>query len=180
MIEALQSGPAVERAGDAGLPVGNVVVLAEEGGAVAVLAQDFRDHRLALGNLPAVAGIAAAEFRDDAGARRVVVAPGQQRRARRRAERGRVKARVAEAVLREAVEIGRRNLPAERAPLAEAGIVDQDEQDVGRAGRRLDERNLVGRRVLVGLADDAVEFRIGPRQHLLRRNGRERRPEKSA
>jgi hypothetical protein len=39
MVEALQSGPSIKRARDAGFPIGNIVVLAEEGGAVAVLAQ---------------------------------------------------------------------------------------------------------------------------------------------
>ena len=145
MIEALQSRPAVERSRDAGLPIRDIVVLAEERGAVAVLAEDFRAHRLALGNLPGVARKAAAQFGDDAGARRVVIATRQQGGARGRAKRSGVKPRVTQAFFGEPVEIRGRNLSAERAPLAEAEVVDEDEKDIGRAGRRLDERNFVRR-----------------------------------
>src|SRR5262249_19529934 len=74
VVKSLHVWPAVERAGDAGLPVGDVVVLAEERGAVAVLADDLRYHRTALGNLPGVAGEAAAEFGDATGGRGVMVA----------------------------------------------------------------------------------------------------------
>src|SRR5262249_4176756 len=62
MVKSLHPGPAVERAGDARLPVSDVVVLAEERGAVPILADDLRDHRATLRHLTGVAGEAAAEF----------------------------------------------------------------------------------------------------------------------
>src|SRR5499427_3436380 len=105
VIEALHGGPAVERSGDARLPVGDVVVLADERGAVPTLPQNLSEHRRALGNLTAVAGIAVALLRDDAGARRMMIASGEQRCARRGAQGSGVEARVAQAHLRETIEI---------------------------------------------------------------------------
>src|SRR5262249_33676477 len=103
VIEPLPVRPAVEGARKAGLPVGDVVVLTEESSAVAVLADDLRDHRTTLGNLAAVAGEAAAEFGDAAGGCGVVIATGQNGSPRRGAERGCVVASVPQTVLGELV-----------------------------------------------------------------------------
>ena len=165
VVEPLHRRPAVEGARDAGLPVGDVVVLAEERGAVAVLAQRLRHHGAALGDLAGVAGEAVAELGDVAGGGAVVVAPSQEGGARRRAERGGVEARVTQAPLGQAVEVGRRDLAAEGPPLAEAAVVDDDQQDVGRAGGGGDDREGPHRRLLVGGADRAVELGIGRGQH---------------
>ena len=88
-----------------------------------------------------------------------MIAAGQQRCAGRRAERGRVEIRVAEAGRGELVEIGRFDQPAIGAELAVADVVEHDHQDVWRAGWRLHrhDRIPVGRRVLVGLTDFARE-----------------------
>jgi hypothetical protein len=67
----------VVRAGDARIPVGNVVILADECGA-ATLTQDLGEHRGALGNLPAISRVAVAHFRNDSGTGGVVVAAGEQ------------------------------------------------------------------------------------------------------
>src|SRR3954462_4081472 len=101
-----------------------------KGGAVAALAQDLREHRDALGDLAAVARVGVAHLGDDAGAGGVMVAPGEQGCAGRRAKRGGVEARVAQPRPRQAIEVGRGDLSAERAPLAESRVVDEDEQDV--------------------------------------------------
>ena len=153
------------------------MVLAKERRAVAALAQNFRHHGFAFGNLPAVAGIPAPYFRDDPRPCGVVIAACQQRRSRGRTERGGMEAGVAQSRLRQAVEIGRRNLPAKRTPVAEAGIVNHDEQHIGGTRGRLDERDFIRRRILVRLADDALEFGFGPRQDVLRehRSSRHRR-----
>src|SRR5262249_38911923 len=119
VVKALEVRPAVERAGDAGFPVGDVVVLAEEGRAVAVLADDLRNHRTTPRNLPGVAGEAATKLGDATGGRGVVVAARKQGRPRRRAKRGRVEAGVPEAVFGQLVQVGCRDLPPEGAPLAE-------------------------------------------------------------
>ena len=66
----------------------------------------------------------------------VVVAAGDQRRPRGRAERGRMELRVAQSHFRDAVHGGRRNDAAERAGDAVTLIVRHDQQDVGRTLRR--------------------------------------------
>src|SRR6266446_2471937 len=75
---------------------------------------------------------------------------------------------VAQSRLCEAVEVGRGNLPAKSAPLAEAGIVNHDEQHVGCTRGRLDERDFVYRGVLVCPADGPLERGFRPRQDVLR------------
>src|SRR5262245_21773042 len=65
----------------------------------------------------------------------MMIASGEQRCARRGAQGSGVEARVAQAHLREAIEIRRRHLAAERAPLTKARVVDQDEEHVRSAGR---------------------------------------------
>src|SRR6267142_4181478 len=64
VIEALQAGPAIEWPCNAGFPVSNVVVLADECCAVATLAQNFGEHTGAFGNLPAVSRISVADLGD--------------------------------------------------------------------------------------------------------------------
>ena len=86
IIEAEPGRPQVERPDGAALPGRHVVVLAEPGGAVAVAAQDFGDRAGALRHQRIVAGVTEAALHDDAGMHRVLIAPGDQRRARRRAQ----------------------------------------------------------------------------------------------
>ena len=62
----------------------------------------------------------------------VMVASGQDAGARRRAERRRVHVVVAQAVRRQAVDIRRLDRAAVTAKLAKAGVVQHDEEDVGR------------------------------------------------
>jgi len=63
----------------------------------------------------------------------VVVAPRDQRRPRGRAQRGGVEVGVAQAIRRDAVERRRRDHAAERGWRAEADIIREDKQDIGRA-----------------------------------------------
>jgi hypothetical protein len=67
----------------------------------------------------------------------VVVAAGEEAGTRWRAEGGGVEVRVAEPVGREAVEHRRVEVGAEAAELRETDVVEDDEEDVRRAGRRL-------------------------------------------
>src|SRR6478672_1824937 len=96
MVEALQRGPTVVRAGDAGFPVGNLMVLSNVLGAVSVLAQDFRHHRGTLGNLAGIPRIGIRELRDHSHAYGMVVSSGQESGTRRRAQSGSVKAGIAQ------------------------------------------------------------------------------------
>ena len=91
-----------------------------------------------------VAGEARRLLRDHAEADRVVVAPGDQRRARRRAQRRRMELRVAQPRVGDAVERRRRDHAAEGARRAEADVVGHDQQHVGRALGRHHARRPLG------------------------------------
>ena len=166
VVEAHAGRPLVERPGLARLELRRVVVLAEPGRPVAVVLEDLADRRLVPGHDAVVAGIAGRLLGDDAEAHRVMVAPGDQRRARRRAQRGRVEVGVAQAVGGDPVEVRRRDHAAEGAGDAEAGVVGHDQQHVGRALGRHDARRPVGRR-LRGVALDLAAELLRRRRQLL-------------
>ena len=159
VLEAHADRPLVERPVRAGLEGRRVVVLAEPRRAVAVVLQDPADRRLVLGDDAVVARVAGRLLGDHAEADRVMVAPGDQRRARRRAQRRRIEVGVAQAVVGDAVERRRRDHAAEGAGDAEAGIVGHDQQHVRRALGRHDARRPVGLRLGGVALDLAAELR---------------------
>ena len=77
------------------------MVLAEPRSRVAVFLQDCADSGAVLVNDRVVTRETRGHFGDDAKARRMMVSPGDERRPRRRAERGGVELRVAQSRLRE-------------------------------------------------------------------------------
>ena len=135
LVEARARRPAVGRPGDADLPRRGLVVLAEEAGAVAVQAQHLRQRRDVVRPLSRVAREGRGRFGDAAHVVHVVVAAGEQGRPRRRADRGGVELVVAQPLAGEA--FGRRHVhrPAEGAGHAEAHVVHEDDEHVGRARR---------------------------------------------
>ncbi len=133
IVEAQSARPTIERTYLAGFPVGRVMVLTEPGRRVAVLPQHFRDRAEILADDARVSVVAGRGFSDHAVAGRVMVASGQQRGARRRTQGRGVKPSVAQPGGGNPIERGRGHLPAERAELAVARIVDQDEHDIRRA-----------------------------------------------
>ena len=99
-------------------------------------AQDLGEEAVLARDHAPVAGIAGGEVGDATHAVAVVVAPREQARAGRRAERGRVEVGEAYAVGGEPVDGRRRDVGAVAAELREADVVEHDQQHVGRAGRR--------------------------------------------
>ena len=166
VLEAHAGRPLVERPDLAGREGRRVVVLAEPRRGVAVVEQDAADGGLVLADDAVVAGEAGRLLGDHAEADRVVVAPGDQRGARRRAQRGGEHAVVAQALVRDAVHGRRRDHAAEGARHAEAGVVGHDQQDVGRLLGRHDARRPPGRRLQSVVLDHAAELRVGRRQLL--------------
>ena len=138
LVETLMGRPAVERARYAGLPGGGLVPLAEGAGAVAIEPQHLRQRRHAVRISPRVAGEGRRGLHDRARVHGVVVPPGLERIARRRAERRRVEVVESHAALRKLVHRWRANRTAKRARPAEADVVDQHDHDIGRAGWCLD------------------------------------------
>ena len=137
VLEAAAAGrPRGERPRRAGLPDRHLVALAELRRRVAVELEGQRERRLGVRQDRAVARCGGRDFGDAAHADRVMVAAGEQRLPRRRAQRGGVEARVLQPARGELLEVGRLARPAEGAGRAEADVVDEDDQHVGRALRR--------------------------------------------
>ena len=173
VLEAHARGPVVERTGLAGGEGRHVVVLAEPGRRIAIVEQDSPDRGLVLAKDAVVAGEAGRLLRDHAEAGRVMVAPGDQRGPRRRAQCGGEHPIVAEAFSREAVHGRRRDDAAEGAGDAEAGVVGDDQQHVGRTRGRHDARRPPGCRLQGSILDHAAELRVG-RWELLAADARRR------
>ena len=133
ILEAQAGRPLVEGPDLAGGKRRGVVVLAEPRRGIAVVEQDPPDGGLVLGDDAVVAREARRLLGDHPEAGRVMVSAGDERRSRRRAQRRGKHAIVAQTLVGDAVHSRRRDHPAESARHAEAGIVGDDEQDVGRA-----------------------------------------------
>ena len=131
--------------------------LADAEGVVAFLHQHLAEHAPVEGQDAVVAGVAGGGLGDRGQPDRVVVAPGQDAAARRRAQGGGVHVGVAQAVGGQAVQHGRLDQPAEARQLPVADVVQHPEEHVGRAFRGA-RRLRPGRRGLFGGAsDDAGE-----------------------
>ena len=167
VVEAPGVRPAVEGARRALHVVGRQVPLAEGRGGVAVHLQRLRDGRAGLGQLGRVSGERAGELAERAEPDRVVVAAGQHRRPGGRADRGDVEAVVAQARVGDPRQVRGLDRTAEGLRVAEARVVDQHEQDVGRPQGRAhrSQHGPVGLRALQGAIDLPLELRVGHRQH---------------
>ena len=164
VLETHADRPLVERADLAGRERRHVVILAEPRRRVAVVEQHSTDGRLVLRDDAVVAGVAGRLFGDHAEAGGVVVASGDQRGARRRAQRGGEHAVVAQTGRGECVHRRGRNHAAERARHAETGVVGDDQQHVRRAFRRHYAGCPPRLRLQRVVLDLAAELRIGRRQ----------------
>jgi hypothetical protein len=123
------------------------VVLAEGGGAVAVLLQDLRERRDALRSDRRVARETRRQLHDGARVVHVMIAACEQRNARGLHSAVVVEAVVAQPLAAIVSSVGMWIGPAERARCAEADVVDQHDHDVRRAVGRLDFKSRRGRRI---------------------------------
>src|SRR5215469_9458664 len=124
MIETLLSGPAIERPRHAGLPIGDIVILAKKGGAVSILSQDLRHHCCGLRNLAGVSGERISQLCDGSRSRRVMISARKQSSTRWGTERRSMKTDVPQTRFCKAVQVRGRNLSAESTPLPEAAVVN--------------------------------------------------------
>src|SRR6185369_5405448 len=138
VIEAESARPAVERADLTRFPVGRVVIFSEPRGGVAVLAEYLGNGPDVFADQAGVTVVPGGGLGNDAVPGGVMIASREESRPRGRAQSRRVKPRVPQSVGGDAVERGSGHLPAERAELPVTRIVNQDENDVGRALRRTD------------------------------------------
>ncbi len=166
VLESPADRPAIERTGRPLESVGGQVPLPEGRRAVPVVAQDAREGRRVARKGGGVAGIATGELAHGAEADRVAVAAGQQGRPCRRADGRDMEPVVADTALGDPRVVRGLDRAAERARVAEAGVVDQDEQHVrGALGRRgVPDEVPVGLRSGEGPVGDPVERRAPDRQ----------------
>jgi len=165
MFEAQSGGPKIEWTCLTRHPVWHIVHLAEPCGVVAIVLQDCGDRTGALGHQRIIAGIAGREFRDVSAGNGMMVSPGDQRRPCWGAQGRRVVHVVAKPGVCDALEIRSLDRSAEGAACPEADVVGQDQEDVGRACRRLDALWKVRNGTLHGAFDLALKWRFGSRQY---------------
>ena len=137
LVEARPRRPAIGRPGRAHLPGRRLVRLAERGSAIAVQSQHLGQRRHVAGSLAGLSGKPGGGLGDRAHVVHMMVAPAQQRRAGRRAQRRRVELVVAQPGVGQPLHGRHANGPAERARLAEAHVVDEHDEYVRRLRRRL-------------------------------------------
>ena len=150
-LEATAEWPLGPRTGGVVVEVRRQVPLAEGVRAVAVVDEHLREHRVLERDPRVRAGVAGGELRDARHAVRGGIAPGQQTRACRRAQRRGVELRVAKAPLGKARQVGRLDETAEAIEGAEADVVPEDEEEVGRPFRG--PRRLVRSPVRLGVSN---------------------------
>ena len=129
-LEAAAERPLVARAAHRHLRRRREVPLADREGGVAVAHEDLGQEAVLVRDRGVVAGEAGGELDDAGHAVAVVVAPGEQARPRRRAQRGGVEVRVAVPLAGEPVEARRGDVGAVAAELRVADVVEQHDHDV--------------------------------------------------
>ncbi len=156
-LEALAEGPAMPRPAERHLSRRRQMPLAECEGGVAVAHQGLGEEAVLGRDGGVVSREARGELDDARHATGVVVAPGQQAGARRRAQCRGVEVRVTQPARRQAIEGGRGDVRAIAAELGVADVVEENEDDVRRAGGRLLHRRPRGLRVRERTPDHPVE-----------------------
>ena len=158
-FEAAAEWPAVVGAGRARLLRRREVPLADRVCVVAVSLQDLGDETVLEGDEAVAARVPGRPFSDARHGVRVVVAPGQDAGAARRAERRGVHVGEAQPIRRQAIEVGRPDRRAVATEMPVPGVVEDDEDDVRHARPRAD-RLWPGRlRLTDRAADDAWKGR---------------------
>ena len=137
VVEAVCRRPTIKRTHCGRFRRRRVVPFAEGRGFVAVIAQNRCNCRRGFRDDAGVAVEIERSLRDGARADALVIAPGQERRPRRRADRGRVELIEDDAVVGEARQCRRVDLAAKRVGQAKADVVEEDNQDVRRVGRKM-------------------------------------------
>jgi hypothetical protein len=157
-LEAPSERPALARRAEVRLVLGGEVPLPDGVGGVPARDEHLGEEAVLVRDAGVVAGEAGGEIDDPAHAVRVVVAAGEHARAGRRAQRGGVEVRVAQAAIGERVEVRGVEVGAEAAELGEADVVEHDDEDVRRAVRRFGRRRPPRGRLGARAAEHALEL----------------------
>ena len=177
ILEPQPGRPVFERAGRRGLLGRGVMPLAPRAGAVPVVLEHLGHQRAAARNLPGIAVPVVGQLGDLTVADLVMIAPGQQRRPRRRTHRGGMEPVVADPLGADPVHRPGGYLAAEGCRQTRAGVVDQHDHDVRRIlvqPRRYDARFV--RRLLQRPPGNARRWRRRKRQRRTARKLRGHHP----
>src|SRR4029077_4139163 len=164
VVKALPGWPPVERSASTELMLGRFVPLAECRGAVVIAPENLRNACRFLRPLTIVAGEPGRELRNAARMYGVMISTGEQRRAGRRAKRGRMEAVVAQPFIRQALERRRVHRATEGTRLTESNVVEQDQKHVRCPSWGSRQRDHVGLGIGVAGSDTALEARLRQRQ----------------
>src|SRR5215471_16331198 len=164
VLETHAYRPLSERPRLARLKLGCVVVLPEPCRPITVFQKDPAYGRAVRRDDAVVALETCRLLRDDAKTNGVVIAPGEKRRPRGRAQCSGMEVRVTQPVARDAIQRRRWNHATERARSAETDIVRDDEEDVRSIFRRSDTRRPIGFRLRRVHVDLAAKRRIRSRK----------------
>ena len=167
MLEPAAPGwPCVERTRRTGLPDGDLVALAELGRRVAVQPEHLRQRRRRVRAHGGVPRRRRRDLRDGSHPDGVMVTPGQECLASRRAQGGGVESGVRQPALGQS--LGRRGQArtAEGAGGAETHVIQEDDEDVGGALRRPQRLDgLVASSRVLGIVEDrTVVHPVGNRE----------------
>ena len=132
-VKPARQRPLIEGTSDRRLLHRRQVPLADREGGIAVRPQHLGNGAGALGHRAGAVRKAGVPVREPAHADRVMIAPGQQRRAGRRAQRRGVEVGVAQAACGQPVDVRRLDRGAVAAEMRKAEVVEQDDQHVRRA-----------------------------------------------
>ena len=131
-LKAAAQWPAVEGTCRSALFCRRKVPLADAESVITVFQQYFWEHPVLEGHAPIIARITGGCFHDRRHTTGMVVAPGQDAGPRGGTQGGGVHVRVAQTVLRQAVNIGRVDQSTKSRHLPIADIVQDEENHVGR------------------------------------------------
>jgi len=159
-VETLLQRPFAAAGAGSDILFRHVVIFAEPERAPAGLLQNLADRR-ALRRKPATpTGESLRRFRNARTSIEMVIAAGQESRARRRAKRGRVPLGVHQPAVGKLLQRRHVDGTAHRRPGSQASVVVENDQDVGRSFRS--SRQRIGTPIRFGIANiklnDAVEF----------------------
>src|SRR5262249_2951550 len=127
---AAPCGPGIERAQGTGLPHRNFMALAELRSGVTVELEGAGDRRNGVGHERTLARRRCRDLGDRAHSGRVVIAPGQQRLARGRAQGGGVEPRIPQAIGCQPLEVRCPARTAKDARRAKADVIEKDDENI--------------------------------------------------
>ena len=156
-VEPSGERPLVERPGRGDVVGGSEMPLTGAERDVPLRSEHLGERRRVVRHVPQLVRKPGLVVRDRPHAHRVLRPPGEERGAGRRAERRHVEVGEPEPLSREPIDVGRVDVRPVATELREPGVVEENDDHVGRSLGRMRSRRKVGLGVVECAADPAVE-----------------------